>query len=335
MKVPVSILAGGVTSPGGTGPDSLSRRSTWPVSRMAPLAGGRGSCAIATIDLNAPPVNRWRSRPRLRRASPLTHHLVEVVSQVLEAHPGIDRSRVGIAGSFFLGCLRYSVRFFEGILDDGRRFASPILFPETVLNTPLSHVVSELGIGGPVYSQTGDTSCWNPALRTALTWITNGDADHVVVTGAEEFDQHELDAVRAAGWLRGGGMMRIAEGAGALLIGRGDGGLARIRGMTGGHACARRSEAEAVARKCLGAFDPGIAVVDTANGWMRPPVERALDGMAMRSLDDEPRWEAFTASCAWNMILAAMRVRETGEDLVVPQWGLGGEWGAVWISPRG
>lgn len=333
MNEPASILASGITCPGGTTAGALRDPSSWPADMVEPLSGGGRAVEVSTIDQGVPPLNRWRTRPRLRRAGPLTHHLVEVVSQVLEAAPGINLSRTGIAGSFFLGCIGYSARFFGGILDDGRRFASPVLFPETVLNTPLSHVVAEFGIGGPVYSQTGDTSCWNAALRTALAWIANRDADHVIVAGAEEFDPHEIDALRAAGWFRGDDALSIAEGAGALLIGRETAGAVGIRGMTGGHACARRRDAWRAARECLEAFDAATAVADTATGWMRQPVARALDGRRVRSLVEGAGREAFTASCAWNMILGAEFVAGNGEDLVVPQWGLGGECGGVWLSP--
>ncbi|NDG70345.1 MAG: hypothetical protein EBY32_03390 [Proteobacteria bacterium] len=211
MKNPVSILSFGISCPGGTSPQALEDFSKWPVESIAD-AGGRGLHEVSRINLSSEPVNRWRMKPRLRRASPLSHHLIEAIAQTLEARPDIDPARVGVVGAFFLGCLEYSVRFYKGLSNDGRRFASPILFPETVVNTPLSHVVAELGIGGPVYSQVGDTSCWVSALRTACLWIENGDTDHVIVAGAEEFEPHLLDAFHSLRWFRAGHLFRIAEG---------------------------------------------------------------------------------------------------------------------------
>ena len=110
MRDPISILAVGVSCPGGTGPAALEAQ--WPSRRVSQITNPAITREVATIDLAAEPFNRWRMRPRLRRASPLSHHLIEAVAQILEARPDIDPSRVGLVGSFFIGCLVYSVRFY-------------------------------------------------------------------------------------------------------------------------------------------------------------------------------------------------------------------------------
>jgi 3-oxoacyl-(acyl-carrier-protein) synthase len=119
--------------------------------------------------------------------------LIEAAKQALENAPNINLSRTGVVASFFLGCIDYSIRFYRQLDKDGRRFASPVLFPETVFNSPISHVVSTLGIGGPVYSQIGDKSSWATALRTAQCWLKNNTADHVLVIAGEDFDPHVVD----------------------------------------------------------------------------------------------------------------------------------------------
>jgi hypothetical protein len=86
-------------------------------------------------------------RPRLRRErAQLAHHLIEAIAQTLEARPDITPARARCGWRVVFGCLAYSVKFSKGLGADGRRFASPILFPETVVNAPLSHVAAELGI---------------------------------------------------------------------------------------------------------------------------------------------------------------------------------------------
>jgi hypothetical protein len=328
MIEPVSILSVGVSCPGGTGPAAL--QADWPARQVSEITDPARTREVSTIDLNAEPFNRWRMRPRLRRASPLSHHLIEAVAQTLEARPDIDPARVGLVGSFFIGCLVYSVKFYKGLTTDGRRFASPILFPETVVNTPLSHVVAELKIGGPVYSQVGDTSCWATALRTAALWLANGDAEHVIVVGGEEFDPHFLDVMHAARWFPHDPDIAVAEGAGAILLGKkSPHALAHIPRIADGYSFRNRKQAALAAKNCLAEFDPSLPVADTAANWIRPIATKALAGRTLSKVCGQPCMEAFTATCAWNAIHAAVSARES---LVVPFWGLSQQIGAIEIT---
>jgi 3-oxoacyl-(acyl-carrier-protein) synthase len=330
MNTPVSIVSHGICSPAGIGLDALLATDSWPTRRVAEVSRPEVFHGVALMDSSSGYRARWQSRPRFRRAGDLTLHIAESVSQALAAAPHADPKRTGIVGAFFLGCISYSVKFYQGILKDGRRFASPVLFPETVANSPLGHVASELGIGGPVYSQVGDTSCWSSALRTACVLLHTMQADHVVVVGAEEFDPHQLDAFAAAGWFRSGEPLHIAEGAGAILLERGlrSGGVA-IGKAVDGFSFRTKREGAAAAAACLAEFDAGIPVADTASSWMRAAVRTRNSA----SLNDGPRFEAFNASCAWNTILAAEQIRGGATDrLVVPYFGLSQNIGAALLS---
>jgi len=327
MRDPISILAVGVSCPGGTGPAALEAQ--WPSRRVSQITNPAITREVATIDLAAEPFNRWRMRPRLRRASPLSHHLIEAVAQILEARPDIDLSRVGLVGSFFIGCLVYSVRFYKGLTTDGRRFASPILFPETVVNTPLSHVVSELKIGGPVYSQTGDTSCWSTALRTAALWLANDDVEHVIVAGGEEFDPVFLDVMHSARWFGSRPEAGVSEGAGAVLLGKKSSqALAHITRIVDGFAFRNRAQAAKAAESLLAEFDAVIPVADTAANWTRRLAAKPLSGRMLSNCCGVPKFEAFTATCAWNTIRA---VHSAEPRLVVPFLGLSQQMGAIEI----
>jgi hypothetical protein len=235
-----------------------------------------------------------------------------------------------VVGAFFFGCLEYSVRFYKGLSTDGRRFASPILFPETVVNTPLSHVVAELGIRGPVYSQVGDTSCWVSALRTACLWIENGDIDHVIVAGAEEFEPHLLDAFHSLRWFTKRHTLRVAEGAGAILIGRQTpSSIADVTRIADGHTFRTRPQARTAGAECLACFDSSIPVLETATGWIAETASSLLTSRQTITLSHGPRREGFTASSAWNTILAARQSQHP--RVVVPHWGLSQNIAAVEI----
>ena len=108
------------------------------------------------------------------------------------------------------------------LLRDGPRFASPNLFPETVFNSPTSHVAAVLGVAGPCYSLVGDDAAWVSAIRVAASWLATGSVDHALVIGAVELDPIVIDAFVTAGWLPPHEQTGYVpgEGAGALLLRR-------------------------------------------------------------------------------------------------------------------
>ena len=305
------ISAGGVT-PAGLGPDAIN--APWPVRAAASSTGRPIDAGLVGAD--HPGLLRWQKEPRLRRASPITYYMIEAVDQVLRAAPETDRARTGVVAAFFLGCLVYSVRFFRQITDEGRRFASPVLFPETVFNSPLSHVVATLGLGGPVYSQIGDKSCWATALRTAQCWLARGECDRVIVLGAEEFEPHEVDALHAGGLLRGG--LQPCEGAVALLLAPSDGTAPSLHSVHDGYSFTARKNAATAASRCFANFPADLPLLDTATGWTRRlPAEHATLGAPMRET------EGFTVSSAADTLRAFhLAATPSNPDFIVPVYGL-------------
>ncbi|MEI7774662.1 MAG: beta-ketoacyl synthase N-terminal-like domain-containing protein, partial [Verrucomicrobiota bacterium] len=205
---------------------------------------------VSLTDTSLQEFTEWSRAPRMRRSSHISYFLIEAARQALAGAPHIDLSRTGVVVSFFLGCIDYSVRFYRQMNKDGRRFASPILFPETVFNSPISHAVSILGLGGPVYSQIGDKASWASALRTAECWLRNKTADNVLVISAEEFDPHELDAFEAAGWLKRGNLIP-SSGAGALLFSRMHSSSIQISNLSDGNVFFSRKDGTAAVRRGL------------------------------------------------------------------------------------
>jgi hypothetical protein len=321
--VKLSVISAGGVTPAGIGSDKID--CPWPLlpsnsSTGRPIQAGR-------INSAHPDLVRWQKEPRLRRASPITYFMVEAVDQALRAAPDTNRSRTGIIAAFFLGCLVYSVRFYWQITEEGRRFASPVLFPETVFNSPLSHVVATLGLGGPVYSQIGDKSCWASALRTVQCWLTRGECDRVVVLGAEEFEPHEVDALQAGGLLRGG--LSPCEGTVALLLGPSDGCSPAIDEVRDGYSFDSKKSAARAAADCLAHFPPGLPLLNTATGWTRrlstkhPVIDRTIEDGA----------EGFTVSAAADTLRAVNLVGQGNpSDLLVPVWGLTRQFAAYRVT---
>ena len=155
---------------------------------------------VLRVDLKDPAFARWQKEPRLRRASAITLFLVEAAEQALAGVSAEDRRETGLIAAFSAGCLAYSRRFFDGILTQGQKTASPALFPETVFNSPVSHVASVLGLNGAAYALVGDETV---LARRAQDRLPSGCAmdrvaKQVLVLGAEEFDPLVLDAYHTA-----------------------------------------------------------------------------------------------------------------------------------------
>jgi 3-oxoacyl-(acyl-carrier-protein) synthase len=199
----------------------IANRSQLPV---AALGQPDQPWPVLRVDLKDPAFARWQREPRLRRASSITFFLVEAAEQALAGLSPADRAETGLIVAFSAGCLAYSRRFFEGIVTQGQSAtASPALFPETVFNSPVSHVASVLGLNGAAYALVGDETAWVAALKTASVWLRRSASRQVLVLGAEEFDPIVLDAYRSARWLRRQNSAHgflASEGAAGILVRR-------------------------------------------------------------------------------------------------------------------
>jgi hypothetical protein len=328
MKVDLAIAGQGVVTPAGVGVDSLFTCAPKP-QMTAPLGEPHREFPVLRVDLKDPAFARWQNEPRLRRVSPMTFFMVEAASQALAGLSAGDRAQTGLVVALSAGCLLYSRRFYEGVIRNGRRAASPALFPETVFNSPGSHVASVLGLNGAVYALCGDESAWIGALKTAAVWLKRGRVEQVIVMGVEEFDPLVLDAYRSARWLRRLGFL-TSEGAAALLVRtvRPEDQLA----ITEAHeAPPYRSptEARSSAAELFAGIDKCLPCHRSARHTWAETLERATTkGRPEFSTATPPYLGlAFTASAAWETIRAARLL--AAPQGVVPIWGLNHRFGRL------
>jgi 3-oxoacyl-(acyl-carrier-protein) synthase len=204
----------------------------------------------------ANPRPAFLTHPRLRRASPVTHHAVAAALEALgDPDPARrelwqeGRLRLGIIVTVMTGSVTYSRRFYDETIRDPAS-ASPILFPETVFNAPASHLSAYLGNTSINYTLVGDPGSYLQGLALAALWLEEDRVDGCVVVGTEELDWLVVDASRH--FHR---QTICAEGAGALLLEREAAGRASIElayvtdpfGFVAGHSriqAARRMAAQ-------------------------------------------------------------------------------------------
>lgn len=124
--------------------------------------------------------------PRLRRASSISQFATAAAHEALGNFRQPD-TRLGIVVGVHAASIRYSDRFFGEVLRDPAT-ASPVLFPETVINAPASHLAASLGATHLSYSVLGDQTAFIQALHVAAGWLAQNRVDLALVVGSEETD---------------------------------------------------------------------------------------------------------------------------------------------------
>jgi len=203
---PLYLHGHGAVSSAGCGSAALHRAVA--DGRAIPTAEITRDIGAKTLTYVHRPVDRSALKavlpkhPRLRRASDVTKFAVTATHEAIgyeRAQMIRNRERnIGVIVAFMNGCVNYSNRFFQEVLDNPA-FASPILFPETVFNAPASHIATFLECDGPVYTLIGDSSTWFSALGIAEEWISGELVDGCLIVCAEEVDWLSLEALSLYG----------------------------------------------------------------------------------------------------------------------------------------
>jgi hypothetical protein len=327
MKVNLAVIGQGAVTPAGIGVEALRQNQPTPTYASA-LGSPEQPWPVLRVDIKDPAFARWQRESRLRRASPLTFFLVETAEQALTGVSLVDRAETGLIIAYSAGLLVYSRRFFEGIIKQGQKTASPALFPETVFNSPASHVASVLGLDGASYALVGDEAAWVAALKTAAIWLQQKRVRQVLVLGAEEFDPLVLDAYRSARWLRrrnsANGFLTSEGAAGILVREAGPDDTCTLTAAHDGWIYRTKREAATAATRLLNEIDPTLPCYRTAqHNWLGSLEEKTTANRTLVPSGNEPYLgEAFTASAAWHTVRAVNRLGPDLPRMVLPIWGL-------------
>jgi 3-oxoacyl-(acyl-carrier-protein) synthase len=217
-RLAMRIAGFGAVTPAGWGADALVAAVTagqpLPHQQLTRAEGAR-QMHVRRVPKPAAPLPFLREA-RLRRTSPVAQFAVAAALEAL----GPERAaavrartlRLGVISVVMNGCVNYSARFYREVLDNPGT-ASPLVFPETVFNAPVSHLCAFLGSHEISYTFVADSAQFLAALDLAALWLDNQEIDACLVVGTEEFD-----------WLSAEGAALLdrhlitAEGAAALLL---------------------------------------------------------------------------------------------------------------------
>ena len=258
----IYVCGAGAVSPAGWGMkafrDALARGEGVPTKELA--RPGHSPLPVRQVP-PAMPRPAFLAHARLRRTSPIAHYSVSAALEALggdAAKVSAGELRLGIIYCALTGCVNYSRRFYdEEVLKDPAT-ASPLLFPETVYNSPASHLAALVGTTGINYTLVGDPGTFVQGLALAADWLTDNRVDGCLVIGAEEMD-----------WLTSGAIHLFerktifSDGAGAMYLRRDAGQTpwAQLKAVTNAHLFSnRKSRAEAIklARRELAEPVPGV-----------------------------------------------------------------------------
>lgn len=225
----------GAVSPAGWGMksfrDALAGHEPIPTKDLP--RPGNSSLSVRQVP-PASPRPAFLAHARLRRTSPIAHYTVSAALEALgedAAKVSSGELRLGIVYCALSGCVNYSRRFYDEALKDPAT-ASPLVFPETVYNSPASHLAALVGTTAINYTLVGDPGTFIQGLVLAADWLTDNRVDACLVIGAEEMD-----------WLTAGAVHLLerqtvfSDGAGAIYLRRepGKSPLAQLHTITDAH----------------------------------------------------------------------------------------------------
>jgi len=145
-------------------------------------------------------------RARLGRLDRLCRLMLQAAHQaVADAGLALDADaaeRVGLCFGTGLGCLLTDAEFYQKIVEQGAKAASPRLFAYTVSSAAAGEVSIALGLKGPNATEHAGLAAGLSAVGHAFDWLESGRADAVLAGGGDACGPALVDGLRAMGLLK-------------------------------------------------------------------------------------------------------------------------------------
>ncbi|HZR21691.1 MAG TPA: hypothetical protein VFE51_30695 [Verrucomicrobiae bacterium] len=310
----IIVKGAGAVSPAGWGAaaltNALERGTPLPIEGLAGPAPGR-PLRVRRVPV-ANPKPAFTAHPRLRRTSPIGQFAVAAALEAIGPEPGRlteNGARLGIVYCSMAGCVNFSRRFYDETLKNPST-ASPVIFPETVFNSPASHLGALLGTQAIDYTLVGDPGTFLQGVALAAGWLDSGRVDNCLVIGAEELDWLVANAAEMFH-----SESIVGEGAGALLLcGSANGCGIELQAVTSSYPFSSKLQRAAAAIKARDEARPDVQntlLCDSTQAVAR------LDSDEIAAWSDWPGprispkricGESFMAAAAWQCVAAVQAV---------------------------
>lgn len=211
----------GVVFPGGKGRQAFARAIVRGES-LAKASRLRPEILAAEMEENLKPLVERRGLAVLSRGAILAAAAIE---DLAAAEPWLLEEQVRaecalVVGTAF-GHIASRAEFHQDARRNGARWVSPILFPNTIINSLAGHAAILFGLSGPNSTVTSGRRSGLEAVIRAATLLTAGRAPRVIVLGCDEVSQTSLrglDSLREGAWDAPELAIPPGEAAGALLL---------------------------------------------------------------------------------------------------------------------
>jgi 3-oxoacyl-[acyl-carrier-protein] synthase II len=194
MNTSVAITGLGVVSPIGIGRDAFWMALSAGKSGIAPLPASEAKVPQLAAQIPEFSARDYIRSGKLRRADALSRNIAAAARMALAdaglAHGLADAppppDRVGIVIGSALGNVHESVHYLERLFTKGPSLASPMAFPNLVLNAPASYAAMEIGCTGANLTVSQGEVSGEQAIAVAFDLIRAGRADVVLAGGGDE-----------------------------------------------------------------------------------------------------------------------------------------------------
>ncbi|MBI4517701.1 MAG: hypothetical protein HY699_17990 [Deltaproteobacteria bacterium] len=244
----VAVTGIGVVSPIGIG-----RERFWAAlaDGQSGIARSEGRLVAAEVPSVAAKVRDFAAREfitsaQLRRMDNCSRMVVAASRMALDdagiAAATLPPARVGVIVGSALGDISESAVQLERVFSKGPAAASPMIFPNLVLNAAASYTAMELGVTGVNFTVTQAETTGEQAIILGCAAVRAGRADVVLAGGGDELAGIVCDIYRRAGALSGqhggdewcspydAGRNGVVLGEGAAMLALESAERARVRG---------------------------------------------------------------------------------------------------------
>ncbi|HYD48817.1 MAG TPA: beta-ketoacyl synthase N-terminal-like domain-containing protein [Terriglobales bacterium] len=208
MTQPVAVTGLGVVSPLGTGHQTFWRRLIAGETGIAPLAEAQPGALPQLAARVSDPTLRKRITSSLgRRMDELSRRFVAAARIALE-DAAIDTAKLppealGIVAGSVAGNIAGTVEYLQRLFTKGPALASPMLFPNLVLNAPASYAAMELGCIGTNLTVSQLEVSAEQAIALGCDVIRQGRAEVVLAGGGDELTDVGTSVYRSTRALAG------------------------------------------------------------------------------------------------------------------------------------
>jgi len=222
--IAVAVTGIGVVSAFGVGTDGFWQGL---LSGRCPLVAGANGVpvgAVEGLDLRA-----FVRTPAGRRIDHLSLLALAAARLALDdaaiAQDGLVAARTGLVLGSFLGNLRETPAFMDRVFERGA--GNPLVFPNMVMNAPLSYVSIELGIGGPTVMTSEAEVSGEAAIAMGARVVADGAVDVCLAGASDELAGVLMPVLERSGGLtratvrpldRAGDGRGLGEGAAVLVL---------------------------------------------------------------------------------------------------------------------